>query len=576
MGEPENATAKAMPDTIPAANQAPLDGLSVPVETPPPAPVPAAVPNIRKAAMRAAMWMAVGYGALKILSFATGMIQTYWVKPEVLGLIGTAGVFIMGLHMFSDVGIGLSVVQNKRGDEPDFLHTAWTLQVIRGIVLWIATWVIAWPVAALWDEPILMILLPVMGTVAAIDGLNSTSLFTLNRALSRGPIVALQVTVQTTGMLVTLAWIILVSPDVWAFVIGQLATSLLNMTLTHVALSGYGSRFRWEAAAARELLHFGKWIFLSTLITFFAFQAEPLIVSKVAGPSLFGVFTRAMTLGAIATELMSMFANELVFPVYSRMQREGRDIRTNFKKVHFSAASFAGFLVCGLLASGSSLCRLYGDAYHGAAWMLPFVAVGAWFKMLEATTGASLMTLGQTRSVMLSNASRLVGVMIFVPLGFWLGRQAGLASELDPLGGGFVGMLLGFVVADFVRYLIVVWMARLNGMSAVKYDIALAFVVVVVSVLAAQAGQYLGEILGTQVVSPNKDIRVSVASTVGLYASPHGPGPLMGTSTLLLAKTPKIQTLMVFLCQGALVVVIWGILYLVGFRRVLRSRPRPA
>lgn len=33
-------------------------------------------------------------------------------------------IFVIGLNLFSDVGIGLSIIQNKRGDEPDFINTA--------------------------------------------------------------------------------------------------------------------------------------------------------------------------------------------------------------------------------------------------------------------------------------------------------------------------------------------------------------------------------------------------------------------------------------------------------------------
>jgi len=43
-----------------------------------------------------------------------------------------AGVFFQGLQMFSDVGIGPSIIQNKRGEPPHFYNTAWTIQVFRG------------------------------------------------------------------------------------------------------------------------------------------------------------------------------------------------------------------------------------------------------------------------------------------------------------------------------------------------------------------------------------------------------------------------------------------------------------
>src|SRR5262249_34947830 len=152
-------------------------------------------------------------------------------------------------------------------------------------------------------------------------------------------------------------WMMYVDASVWAFVIGSLVTSLINMTLTHVLLPGVRNRFRWEPAAVHDLFHFGKWVFFSTLITFLAFQAERIIMPKAAGTEVAGIFDRALSLASIATGLMSMFATQLVFPVYSRLHQTGRDIRGHFRQVHTSAAAFAALLVSGLLASGPSLIR---------------------------------------------------------------------------------------------------------------------------------------------------------------------------------------------------------------------------
>ena len=43
------------------------------------------------------------------------------------------------------VGIGPTIIQNKRGDDPTFLNTAWTLQVVRGFILWLGCLAVAWP-----------------------------------------------------------------------------------------------------------------------------------------------------------------------------------------------------------------------------------------------------------------------------------------------------------------------------------------------------------------------------------------------------------------------------------------------
>ena len=131
--------------------------------------------------------------------------------------------------------------------------------------------------------------------------------------------------------------------------------------------------------------------------------------------------------------------------------------RTSFWKTT-GAAGLGAFLVTGMLATGpAAVDCMYGDLFHEAGWMLQFAAAGAWFQMLEGTVGASLFALGRSRSVTVGNASRLLGVLLFVPAGYWLGRRAGLAGPLD---GGFVGMLLGFFAADFLRYRWCGWPGR--------------------------------------------------------------------------------------------------------------------
>ncbi|MCC6417719.1 MAG: oligosaccharide flippase family protein [Gemmataceae bacterium] len=545
-GTTDAAPPSAAPDTELVAGAAQAS----PDEPAAPSADTAAVPNLRRAALSSAMWIGIGFGTLYVLRWVAGVVQTHLVTPEVFGLIGLSSLFLTGLHMFSDVGIGLSIIQSKRGDDPAFLNTAWTLQVVRSLILWGATWVIAWPVAYIYDEPLLMWLIPLSGVTAVIDGFNSTALYTLARQLRRGPLVALEVGVQATGVAVTTAYMIWISPTVWAFVIGSLVTSLINMTLTHLALpGGGGNRFRWEKEAAHDLLHFGKWIFFSTLITFLAFQADRLIMSKVAGLDWFGVFDRAMSLASIATGLMSMFATQLVFPVYSQMHQSGRDIRQQFGRVHTSAAAFAALLVSGMLAAGPAavLC-MYGDRFSAAAWMLPFIAVSAWFQMLEGTTGASLLTLGEARAVTAGNASRLVGVLVFVPIGYWVGQATGLGGSLTPPAdglieiSGFIGMLLGFIAADFGRYLTVGWLARLNGMVAWPIDLTMSVLIVVISLAALFSGEYLAALFDDHI------------------------------------GRPKVRLLLRFLIQGTLVVLFWGLLFLAWrrqgrWRRVAPSEP---
>src|SRR5262249_47366207 len=139
-----------------------------------------------------------------------------------------------------------------------------------------------------------------------------------------------------------------------------------------------------------------------------------------------GIYGRAMGLAGMAGGLMLALATQIIFPTYARLQQVGRDIRTAYVTVHTAAASFGAMLVTGMLAAGPAAVHfLYGPAYQEAGWILQFLAVGIWFQMLEGTAGASLLALGQARSLLVTNGSRLIGFLIFVPLFWWAGGILG-------------------------------------------------------------------------------------------------------------------------------------------------------
>src|SRR4051812_6290963 len=78
---------------------------------------------------RSAVWAMLGFGGGQALRFAGNLVLTRLLMPEAFGLMVLVNTFLMGLALFSDIGVGTSVIQNKRGDERAFLDTAWTISV---------------------------------------------------------------------------------------------------------------------------------------------------------------------------------------------------------------------------------------------------------------------------------------------------------------------------------------------------------------------------------------------------------------------------------------------------------------
>src|SRR5438309_739810 len=80
---------------------------------------------------------------------------------------------------------------------------------------------ILWPVSVFYGKPELFALIPVVGFASAVAGLNSTSMFVLQRRLMQGRLVVLDVANYALSQAITIAWV-WYHPTVWALVVGCL------------------------------------------------------------------------------------------------------------------------------------------------------------------------------------------------------------------------------------------------------------------------------------------------------------------------------------------------------------------
>ncbi len=375
--------------------------------------------SIKALAIRGAVWTFAGYGMSMILRLGSNLILTRLLLPEVYGLIALVYVFITGLHLFSDVGIGPSIIQNKRGDEPAFLNTAWTIQVVRGVCLWVGSLLVAGPAAQFYNEPRLLLLLPVVGLNAIISGFNSTALFTLNRQVAINKLAVYELAGQITSITVTIVFAYF-NPTVWAMVAGGFASALVQMVWSHRLFPEQPNRFAWEQDAVKSIFSFGKWIFLSTALYFFVSQSDRLILGKLISLEMLGIYGIAFTLADIPRQIIGALSNKVIFPSFAKLADLPREM--------FRAKILKNrrYLLVGL-AAGLSLMIGFGDRlvfilyksnYHEAGWMVPIIGLGIWHTSLYFTAFPALLAVGNARYNPPGSLLAFLTIVVGLPLAF--------------------------------------------------------------------------------------------------------------------------------------------------------------
>lgn len=422
--------------------------------------------------------MLFGYGASQFLRLASNLILTRLLAREFFGLMALVQVFITGLELFSDVGIGPSIVRSPRGEDRNFINTAWTIQVMRGFGLWLLSCAIAWPVAAYYDDkPELLWLLPIIGSVSAIRGLASTSIFSLQRRLMVGARVRLRLTTQCLSLLVILTWAS-IRPSIWALVAGNLISSIAFVYGSYRITDEPINRFTWDRSAIAELVGFGRWIFVATAMTFLAQQADRLILGKLLSASLLGVYTIAFTFADIPQQIVERLQGSVLFPAISKHADLPRsELRAKLLaprwKVLFGLAGILALLAgCGDLL----VTTLYDPRYYLGAGMLPILALGLWPRVLSSTLDPALLAIGKSFYRALGSILKFGYLLIFMPLGY---RQFGV-----------LGAIVAIAFDDLPYYIAVNYGARCEKLAGWHQDLLSTL-----ALAAALAGVWWGRSL---------------------------------------------------------------------------------
>lgn len=427
---------------------------------------------LRARALAGSAWTMGEYLFCNVLRLVTNMVMAHLLFPEAFGVMTIAGALVQALEMFADVGVGLSIVQHRRGDEPAFLNTAWTIQVIRGLVLCVVACALAIPYALLYQQPVLAWVVPACGLIFVINGLQSTNMATCGRSLNLKRLVALGVAEAIVKSSVMILWAF-VSPSVWALVAGSLITYALSAVASHVMLPGIRNRFAWDREAASQMIRFGKWVFLSTALTYLAVSSDRLVVAKLVPLAVVGVYGTACVFSKIPFDICSRLAAQVQFPALTAViRRDPARLADRLLESRAMILSVAQFGVAGVVVVSPAFFALcYDDRYAQAAVFAPMMAWATWISILQASADRALLAAGDTRSLAVSNAANFTVTIAASVAGFLL--------------GGMTGFIAGVGLGNLAGHAVVHAALRRTGVRLLRQDLAFTATLALVTAVGA-------------------------------------------------------------------------------------------
>lgn len=415
-------------------------------------------------AIQGALWVILGAGGEQGIRLIGNLILTRLLFPEVFGIMAIVMAVIIGLGLVSDVGLREGVMNSDRVEDPKFMSTAWTIQIARGAIIGILAVALAVPVAGFYNEPVLMPILCFVGCAIFVESFKSIAMLVYDKRLDLKNQIIMRLTVQTFGLIVMIivAWR---WETIWAMPLGHLATILLEILLSYRLFKGHFSKFCWDKSTVQQLFHYGKWIFVSSAISYMVLQGDRLVIGKFMTMDEFGKYTVAATWAA----MVALFAGQISGRVLHPYFRKALDEHSDYKQVHkvrrFINVGYVFVCICLALIGEYLILFLYDDRYTDVGWILQILALGQVGRCLTGTLQPFVLAHGDSFSQMKFSAFTAFVLICFISLGGWL--------------AGAPGVVLGYAVSSLLSHPFMVFMARRHGYYCMFLDLSCIVVAVV-------------------------------------------------------------------------------------------------
>lgn len=427
----------------------------------------------KRLVLSAVGWSLLGYGSSYGLRMLSSIIMTRLLVPEMFGVMAVAMVVLTIVFMMCDVGLRQAVIRSPNGDQQIFLDTAWTVQIIRGFIIWtvcaLCAAFIAWGSASGWfasasvyAAPELPWVVMSIALTSVILGFQSTKSMTSDRHFNQRQLTVIELISQSIGLVVCVA-VAYATRSIWSFVAGTLVASVITLALSHFYLKGPLNRLRIDRACLKELSHFGRWVLLSSGLTVLAANGDRVMLANAIDPRNFGFYVIALNFvlmveGAggrlfmsVATASLSKIANENLQRIRDAYYR----MRLPFDVAFIGSAGI-------LFASADAIVTvLYDDRYADAGpilRVLSFSLILSRFGLLHSL----YIAMGKPQYLGLLNAVKTAALFVLVPLCTWL--------------FGFQGALWAIALHGLVMLPVIYTLNRRHGLNSLGFEAAILLI----------------------------------------------------------------------------------------------------
>ena len=395
------------------------------------------------------LWAAFGAFAGRGVQFISDIILSRLLFPEDFGLIAIGLAVLNISEMLTETGFSSALIQ-KQGGIKKYLNTAWTMEVLKSTFLFFLVFILSKPIANFYGNLDLINILRAISILFLLRGFRNIGIVYFRKKLDIHKQVIIDVVPSIIQLMIIIPFAIYIK-NVWVIVIGVFGRRIAELLLSFL-MHIHRPVFEFHKNYFKELFHFGKWIFSTSIIAAIDKNFIPLFIGKYFDVETLGYFNRAELFSILLFAVLIQIIWQVGYPAMSHLQSDLQKLkRFYFKLISIGFSIGLPITIFIFYFCNEIIIIILSEKWLESANILKFLIFAGLLSLIGSLPAMLLQAVGKPR---IATKISLISAIILIVLTFTLHEYLGL---------------FGIVYALIITRIISLIYGLVQGVKILKY-----------------------------------------------------------------------------------------------------------
>jgi O-antigen/teichoic acid export membrane protein len=360
-------------------------------------------------------WTVSSRLAGRLIDFVTVLVLARTLSPADFGLTALAMTLTVVLDTVLDVPL-IQALTRLRDVTKSHLDTAFTLGVLRGLLLLFVVLAAAWPFSHIYNDNRLIGLVAATAIAPLMRSLYSPAMVKYVRQMSFRQVFVAEFVGKIVASVIAIT-VLCLGGGYWAIAANTISASVV-VTLVSYFLAPYRPNLTLSNFA--EFSRFLGWFSTSQVVLALSWQFDRILLGYFVNKSDLGQYTMATDLAVLPTQSLIGPAMQPVMAAFSRINDDRKRLQNAYSKAsNFSMLIAVPTCIGMSLTSDIIVDVLLGSKWKEAAVLVQWLALATMFSAFYPPLHALALATNRTYVIFRLSFIELLLRIVFISLGLY-------------------------------------------------------------------------------------------------------------------------------------------------------------